>query len=174
LAHDNARGDVLKGLALETSLTRTLASKHKCSVKQVCGKHFTTVNGVKAFRFVHDRPGKPPLVATFGGIPLVRKFNGPGVIIMPFAYDVRWHSPSGARSEAVQRLLADRCELCGGDGPLQAHHVRKLADLNKTGRRPMAVWKRMMIARRRKTLMVCVTCHRGIHSGKYDGPRLRG
>lgn len=38
----------------------------------------------------------------------------------------------------------------------------------------MAAWKRVMIARRRKTLMVCVTCHRGIHSGKYDGPRLRG
>jgi group II intron reverse transcriptase/maturase len=159
---------------LETSLTRTLSSKHKCSVKQVCRNHFTTVNDVKAFQFIHERPGKPPLVATFGGVSLKRKINGPGLIIMPFTYDVRWHSPSGSRSEAVQRLLADHCELCGGDGPLQAHHVRKLADLNKSGRGSMANWKRIMIARKRKTLMVCVRCHRGIHAGNYDGPRFRG
>lgn len=33
------------------------------------------------------------------------------------------------RSEIEQRLLNDKCELCEAEGPVQMHHVRKLADL---------------------------------------------
>ena len=41
----------------------------------------------------------------------------------------------GKRSEIVQRLLRETCELCGATAMLQAHHVRKLADLTRDGQR---------------------------------------
>ena len=68
------------------------------------------------------------------------------------------------RSEVVQRLLAQKCELCGSEeGPFQVHHVRKLADLNQPGRSEKPLWVKRMAARRRKTLVVCQQCHEAIH-----------
>ena len=43
---------------------------------------------------------------------------------------------SSVRSEIVQRLLAQKCEQCGSEeGPFEVHHVRRLADLDRPGRR---------------------------------------
>ncbi|WP_118987949.1 HNH endonuclease [Photorhabdus sp. CRCIA-P01] len=68
------------------------------------------------------------------------------------------------RSEIVSRLLAQTCEICGTDeGPFEVHHVRKLCDLNKPGQRKKPLWAKIMAARRRKTLVVCVKCHKEIH-----------
>ena len=50
--------------------------------------------------------------------------------------------------------------------------IRKLADIDKPGRRPKAGWEKIMSARKRKTLVVCEDCHRIIHAGRYDGPAL--
>src|SRR5689334_21236664 len=120
---------------------------------------------------VVKRRDKAPLEATFSGIPLERIPDGMGVVdIRP---RVEWHSPANKRSEVVQRLLAGRCELCGvKDEPVQVHHIRKLADIDKPGRRPRADGEMVMSARKRKTLVVCVDCHRTIHGGRYDGPPL--
>ena len=67
------------------------------------------------------------------------------------------------RSEVVQRLLAQKCELCGTVWPCQVHHVRKLADLNRPGQGEKPPWIKRMAARRRKTLVVCQKCHEDIH-----------
>ncbi|EXY33578.1 group II intron-encoded LtrA domain protein, partial [Bacteroides fragilis str. 3397 T10] len=40
------------------------------------------------------------------------------------------------------------------------HHVKKLKDLK--GKKP---WEIQMIGRRRKTLAVCIPCHKKIHHG---------
>ncbi|WP_420917115.1 hypothetical protein [Dictyobacter halimunensis] len=50
----------------------------------------------------------------------------------------------------------------------QVHHVHKLVDLQTrwTGRREKPEWVKRMITLRRKTLVVCMPCHRAIHSGK--------
>jgi hypothetical protein len=69
----------------------------------------------------------------------------------------------GARSEVVQRLLAQKCELCGAKGRCQVHQVRKLADLNRPGQGEKPPWIKLMAARRRKTLVVCQKCHEAIH-----------
>ena len=159
-------------LILETSLTKTLACKRKCRVSEIYRQHRKLMPGTPAFlRFETERPGKDPLVATFGGISFVKKSEGMGAI--DFDHDVAWFKGFNPRSEAVQRLLAEKCELCGGDGPLEAHHVRKLADLNRPGRGPMPEWKKLMHSRKRKTLMVCEGCHDSIHSGRHDGISLR-
>src|SRR3984893_10905602 len=86
---------------------------------------------------------------------------------------IAWLAPGGKRSEVVQRMLADRCELCGAEGvALQMHHIRKLADIDRPGRRPKGTWEKIMASRKRKSLAVCTDCHSAIHAGRYDGPRL--
>ena len=67
------------------------------------------------------------------------------------------------RSEVVQRLLAQKCELCGVEETCQVHHLHKLADLNRPGRGEKPPWIKRMAARRRKTLVVCQECHEAIH-----------
>src|SRR4051812_1462794 len=121
-------------------------------------------------RVVIERPGKAPLVAVFGGFPLERKPDGLGTT--DFQFEPAWFAPGDKRSEVVQRLMAGKCELCEREGPMQVHHIRKLADIDRPGRRPKTVWERIMSARKRKTLVVCKDCHDAIHAGRYDGPSL--
>ncbi len=59
-------------------------------------------------------------------------------------------------SELLRRMDANKCEYCEKEGGyFEVHHVRKLADI-KNGREP---WKILMIARQRKTLVLCIECH---------------
>ena len=157
---------------LEISLTKTLAHKLRCKVSGICQKYRIEVDGYKVFRVEVERPDKKPLIATFGGIPLVRNSEGLGNV--DYRFDMAGRFFANERSEVVQRLLAGKCELCGDEGPVHMHHVRKLADLEKPGRGPKEEWQKIMAARKRKTLAVCEKCHIKIHTGRYDGPSLRG
>jgi hypothetical protein len=155
---------------LETSLTKTLASKFKCKVSDIYRKYQVTILDRKMLQVVIERPDKESLIATFGGIPFERKPEGMGVV--DFSFNQAWFAPGNKRSEVVQRLLAGKCELCGVEGlPVEVHHIRKLANIDQPGRRPKAVWEKIMSARKRKTLVVCEECHDEIHSGQYDGHR---
>ena len=60
-----------------------------------------------------------------------------------------------------KRLKAQLCELCGTtEGEqYQVHHINKVKNLK--GKEP---WERAMIAKRRKTLVVCTDCHNKIHN----------
>ena len=59
------------------------------------------------------------------------------------------------------RLKAKQCELCETTESkhYEIHHVNKLKNLS--GKEP---WERVMIAKRRKTLVVCKKCHHTIHN----------
>jgi len=155
---------------LETSLTKTLASKLKCKVSAVYRRYQVVLPDRRFLQVIIERTGKKPLVAEFGGFPLVRKPDGMGMV--DFRYEPAWHSSASNRSEAVLRMLAGKCQLCGAEGPVQMHHIRKLADLNQPGRAAKAAWQVIMSARKRKMLAVCEDCHQSIHQGKYDGPSL--
>jgi hypothetical protein len=74
-------------------------------------------------------------------------------------------------NELLQRMQENTCEYCERQGGyFEIHHVRKLADI-KDGKQP---WERLMIARRRKTLVLCVDCHDRLHAGKLpDWRHLR-
>jgi hypothetical protein len=65
----------------------------------------------------------------------------------------------------VRKLIASTCELCAlKDEHCVVHQVRKLADLTQMGKdRPL--WAHIMLKKRRKTLIVCQTCHATIHDG---------
>jgi len=156
---------------LQTSLLMTLASKHKSRMGKIIRMYRVPNQEYTTFRKVIDRPGKEPLVAEFGGMSLRRKPAGMG----QDGFDSRqaWHRPAGDRSEVVQHLIyGGKCATCGCSGPIQMHHIRKIADIDRPGRRPREQWEKIMAARRRKFIPVCAGCHDGIHAGRYDGPRL--
>lgn len=58
----------------------------------------------------------------------------------------------------IERLKAEKCELCGAEGETTMYHVRTLKDLKGTNE-----WERLMIKKHRKTLAVCETCNAKIH-----------
>lgn len=146
-----------------SSLLRTLANKHKASTRKI-GERY-----IKAVKFPHgirkcvevrvEREGKKPLVARFGGVPLRRNLKAP-------ISDHQLLLWKPKRSELLQRLLADQCEVCGKVGNIEVHHIRALKDLNVKGRKVRPLWTQIMSARRRKTLMVCRKCHEDIQYGR--------
>ena len=64
----------------------------------------------------------------------------------------------------TDRLEGHVCEFCGAETEdIEIHHVRKLKDLSGK-----AEWERQMIARKRKTIALCHSCHVKLHNGKLD------
>lgn len=64
----------------------------------------------------------------------------------------------------IDRLKANKCEICGKENTaIEIHHVRKLKDLQGKN-----FWETLMIARNRKTLALCLECHKKLHCGKLD------
>lgn len=158
-----------------TSLRRTLMAKHKLTTKQSYKRYWHESKNTSAewshMRVVVEREGKKPLIAKSGEVPLRtekrKSFIGD---VIPAKYGVLEQ-----RSELVSRLLAEKCEVCGKPGPVEAHHVRKLADLKRTWkhRKEKPIWVKNMISRRRKTIFVCRSCHMDITHGRHDGIKLR-
>ncbi|MEO1352589.1 MAG: reverse transcriptase domain-containing protein [Cyanobacteria bacterium J06635_15] len=151
---------------METSLAKTLALKFKTSRSKVYRRFKTThTNEYGTYKVlevtVEREIGQPPLVARFGGVPL--QWNK-WVQISDSLPQPIW----SRRSEVTQRLLAQVCELCGATDRIEVHHIRKLADLKCSGQKPKPNWVKAMAARKRKTLVVCQTCHQAIHAGRYD------
>ncbi|MEZ4732422.1 MAG: reverse transcriptase domain-containing protein [Caldilineaceae bacterium] len=68
------------------------------------------------------------------------------------------------KTELGQRLRANECEWCGTrQGAFEVHHVRKLKNLEGK-----SIWERHMIARRRKTMVLCKQCHVDLHAGRLS------
>ena len=156
---------------MEVSLVRTLANKYRTTCTKIYQRYGATVHtaeGIyKVLRVaVKRQPPKKPLMAYFGGLSL-RSNKWVGINDQPTK--PIW----SGRSEVVERLLAQECELCGSDQQIEVHHVKKLADLNPKNGSELPKWKRRMAARHRKTLGVCRACHEHIQYGSYDGEPLR-
>jgi group II intron reverse transcriptase/maturase len=151
----------------ETSLTKTLASKHKTNVTTIIKRYRRyTADGRRVVSVEIPREGKESLQATFGKKPIQRN----NAVI-----EEKKHVVYITRNQLITRLLANECELCGNvNTALIGHHVKKLKDLKKRweGRKEKPTWVKKMIAIRRKVLFVCPSCHNDIHSGKYDGGKL--
>ncbi|MBD3108886.1 group II intron reverse transcriptase/maturase [Bacillus sp. AGMB 02131] len=75
------------------------------------------------------------------------------------------------RTQLEDRIRANSCELCGISGDeheYEVHHVNKVKNLKGKEN-----WEKVMIAKRRKTLVVCKHCHRKIHNGVFDGQKIK-
>lgn len=155
---------------IELSLVKTLAKKYKTSCQKIYKKFGTTLTTdegtFKVLEIVVPRPDKPPLRSHFGAVSL--KWNKWVAIDDSNVVNI-WNQ----RSEVVERLLAQQCELCNSTESIEVHHIRKLADLKQKGQGDCPKWVSKMRARRRKTLVVCLKCHQDIHYGRYgDGESL--
>ena len=102
------------------------------------------------------REGKQDLVARFGGIPLKR--NKGAVVRDPVPVSVPY-----PRKELIYRLRKRWCELCGQGATVDVHQVASLAQLGRPGPGQPG-WAAIMARKRRKTLVVCRSCHEVIHA----------
>ena len=137
---------------MEYSMYKTFAAKYRTKVKKICRKY--KHDGVFTVKY-RIKSGKEKSVCFYnGGFKRknqsvdVKIDNKPNTII---------HTST---TSLTDRLKAEKCELCGATEKLQMHHVRKLKNLQ--GKEE---WEKHMIARRRKTLAVCGSCHQKIHHG---------
>ncbi len=152
---------------MQIALVKTLAHKFKISASQVYRKYRGTldVDGYEYKTLEVEVPTKRGVRRIYwGAIPL--KTVKPGAEpIQDTRYREQW---TDKRSDLIQRLLADTCELCHSDLKCEVHHVRKLADLKKrwAGREHKPEWVIRMIALQRKSLVVCQACHDDIHAGR--------
>lgn len=160
----------------QRSVTKTLAGKYKTKVSKLM-KMETEINGKKYKKFYRNgkwgitytnKKGEPKFLPLMdrNEIEFVKKTYNvePEINVVP---------NSGiyyGRTSIIQRLNAYRCEKCGdSDGPFEVHHVRKLSDLSK--KKHLEPWEQFMIARNRKTMVLCGhgsknNCHRKFHNGK--------
>ncbi|MEU7838885.1 MULTISPECIES: reverse transcriptase domain-containing protein [unclassified Nonomuraea] len=145
---------------METSLLKTLAGKHRSTVATMARRYKakvdTPVGPRTCLQVITERPGRKPLVARFGGIPLRRQRTA-------LVIDKSMTRTVVRRKELISRLLAGRCEICGETDDIVVHHVRSLADLTDR-RQPHPAWVTVMVKKRRKTLVVCRDCHTAIHA----------
>lgn len=162
LAGDVFKFDRLKG-AMLTSMLKTLAAKHRSTVTKMAHRYAATVEiragKRRCFEAIKQRPGREPLVARFGGIPLIRDRKA--------LIDDRPPAPLSRRrgKQLIERLQARKCEVCEKPAEVQVHQVRNLADIARMPN-PKPEWARIMQKMYRKTLVVCISCHNGIHGGE--------
>lgn len=147
------------------SLAKTLAHKHKTSVQKIYDKYRTEIvadgKTYKGLRVTVPREKKKPLVATWGGISLVWNIKA-NLADRPRP---SWNN----RSELEKRLLAQVCEICEATrltSQIEVHHIRALKDLTTYEGREKPLWVKIMAARKRKTLVLCRTCHMDLHAGR--------
>lgn len=152
------------------SMVKTLKRNSSTSVRSIYGKYYkrSEKTNRKHFRVEIPREDKPPLVATFGEELLKPNPNAYIRDDKSIRYRVK------PDRQLVQRLLADKCELCGKQGSTEAHHVRKVSNVKKKyrGRKDPPNWAVWMMRKNRKTIFVCRSCHNDITHGKYDGEKL--
>jgi len=145
---------------METSMLKTLASKHRSSVTKMAARFkakISTPHGPRTcFEANVMREGRKPLVARFGGIPLKRQKYA-------VLTDRQYTGPIYPNKQLVTRLLKGRCELCERTDNIAVHHVRALADLINRSGQPQPASAQAMAKRRRKSLVVCGDCHDLIH-----------
>jgi group II intron reverse transcriptase/maturase len=142
------------------SFLQTMANKHKTSVQKVAtmlnrGSYLAVrdksksgkMREIKLFR-LKDVKREPIFSMDVDNLPIV------------FMYT--------KGSELLRRIDATICEYCGREGGyIEIHHVRKLANLKKG----TETWKRLMVARQRKTIALCIECHDKLHAGTLPDVR---
>ena len=66
--------------------------------------------------------------------------------------------------------MKKECELCGTteSEKYEVHHINKIKNL-----KGKANWERVMIAKKRKTLVVCWNCHHNVIHGNKENRVLK-
>jgi group II intron reverse transcriptase/maturase len=139
------------GYLMEYSCLKTLAAKHKCSCGQIKDK-YKDGHGKWGIPYTTKKGEKRCYIAKYSDSKDAKNVSD----IMP--NEAILHT--SIKTSFESRLSAKICELCGTTDAKQyeIHHVHKVKDLK--GKEP---WEQVMIAKRRKTLVLCKSCHYKIH-----------
>lgn len=146
------------------SFMRTLADKRRSTVRQVAkslkqGPNHYTVGRTR-------RDGNRREYRLFSSTRQLQRKKvsfDPRIDLIPSTWQYR------GKTELGQRLAAKLCEWCGATkGPFEVHHVRKIKDL-----KTKSEWERRMIARQRKTMVLCKGCHVDLHAGRLSEATTR-
>lgn len=136
---------------MEYSCLKTLAAKHKSSIAKIKNQY-------------NDRHGSwciPYETKTGTHHMYFAKYQDCKTVKQPSDNkDNLLAKHINSRSTFEDRLKAKLCELCGSTDSkhYEIHHVNKVKNLSgKTH------WERVMISKRRKTIVVCRACHHSIH-----------
>jgi retron-type reverse transcriptase len=137
---------------MEYSCLKTLAAKHKCTISKV-NEMYKDGKGRWCIPYQTKVGMKQLYFAKYGDS---KEVKSPSDIRNNVAVIV-----SHSRTTFEDRLKAKQCELCGTTESehYEIHHVNKVKNLS--GKKP---WERVMIAKRRKTIVVCRKCHHAIHN----------
>ncbi len=135
---------------MEYSCLKTLASKHKTSLSKTIDK-FNDGTGEWGIPYETKQGNKRRYFANYADC----KGKGPATDYISNAAVVYGY----AVNTLENRLKAKVCELCGTteSDHYEVHHINKLKNFRGKER-----WEIAMIAKRRKTLVVCRDCHRSI------------
>lgn len=142
------------GYVMKFSMFKTFAAKYKLRISGVRNKYgrpfgvkYRTRHGEKIMYFYDDGFKKDK-----NGISRIEVDNVPKIF--------RNNNPTSL----MARLSARHCEWCNADDvAIEIHHVKRLKDLQ--GKKK---WERLMIARKRKTMALCRSCHDNLHAGILD------
>jgi len=136
---------------MEYSCLKTLANKHKSKISKI-KTMFKDGNGKWGVPYETQRGKKRRYFAKYSDC----KGREYPTDVISNAAAVYGHSVNALEN----RLKAKVCELCGTaeSEHYEIHHVNKVKNL-----KGKQTWEKMMIAKRRKTLVVCIKCHHEIH-----------
>lgn len=139
---------------MEYSMYKTFAGKYKSKVTKIASKY--KKDGLFTVQY-QDSKGREKQQSFYNESFARRK---PEVGDNLDNVTVVYHANS---TSLIDRLKAEKCEICGAIGKLDMHHVRKLKALDGKG-----YADKLMTARRRKTIALCRSCHLKVHSGSID------
>lgn len=140
---------------MEYSCLKTLARKHQMSISKIIKKY----RSGKSWAIPYEtKTGKKQMqIARFTDIKQKQgKKYADKIDIMA--------EPRYGFNALEARLKANKCELCGAENAeYEIHHINKLKNL-----KGKAEWEKVMLARKRKTLVVCKQCHYKIHGRTFN------
>lgn len=141
---------------MEYSCLKTLAFKHRCTIGKIKEK-FSDKKGGWCIPYETKKGMKYLYLSKHSDCAKGKEASD----TIPRMTMIHKHT----RSTFESRLKAKTCELCGctESRQFEIHHVNKLKNLK--GKEP---WEVMMIAKRRKTMVVCYECHKKIHNQSFE------
>lgn len=136
---------------MEYSCLKTLANKHKSKISKIKNK-YRDGQGKWAVPYETKNGKKKMYIAKYKDCKAVQNED-----IIPITSFAHWYNTNSFEKKLKKRV----CEICGStDSPeYELHHINKVKNLK--GKRQ---WEKIMIAKNRKTLLVCKDCHYKIHN----------
>lgn len=140
---------------MEYSCLKTLARKHQRSIGQMIDKYRYGKTWAIPYETKSGKKYMP--IVRFTDMRAKRKSR--------YSHDIdKIVNPHYGFNELDKRISAKKCEICGAENiAFEIHHINKLKNL-----KGKELWEKVMISRKRKTLVVCKKCHYKIHGRTFD------